>query len=106
MTSTEWFTKEPGGAPYQEEPDGTVVTLLDRSHPDRVRLPPALGGHVTEVVGACDVPCPFCSGEESVHEHVALVLLARAPSGNRVGVAECPMGGFLWLDLHELKERK
>ena len=82
----DWFDKEPGGLPTQDQGDGSVATLIG-GLPDAVRMPPELGGGVGRVVSAHQGRCPKC--ERGVCRHLQL--------STDVSVAECQGGcGFVW----------
>jgi hypothetical protein len=81
---TLWLSKRAGDDTLADEDGGTVYLHGDNT-PDRVRLPPELGGQVEEVEAAFWGPCP-CGQHERVR-HLSL---------ETVKVAECPVRGFLW----------
>ena len=83
--TTDWFKREVGGPPTQQNPDGSVAVLYGDTSPDWVRLPEQLGGHPELVKKIFEADCPSCG--EAGKRHMEL---------ETCFVAECRCRGFLW----------
>lgn len=92
--STMWFEKR-AGMPVSQGIDEPTALLIDdgESLPDWVRTPPNLGplGNMKIAVeSAHRAECPMCGANAVRHLRLA------ETAGERLGVVECPVDGFVW----------
>lgn len=97
---TFWYERTAGqgdvtpvaGAEAGSDEDGSSVLLFDARHtvPDRIRIPPELGGGEARVVRAFTSRCVCDRHDTEVLES------DRRSEGKPLRVMECPTQGFLW----------